>query len=200
MDTEAQHIIGLYERNARNYDRDRSRQLMEQAWLDRFLALLPARSSILDMGCGLGEPIARYLVSRGHSVTGLDSSPAMIEICRARYPAQEWIVSDMRVLALGRQFDGLLAWDSLFHLTPDDQRRMFAIFGAHAVARAALMFTSGPSHGVAIGAYQGEPLYHASLDPQEYRTLLAGIGFAVVENVSEDTSCGNHTIWLAQRA
>ena len=106
----------------------------------------------------------------------------------------------MRALALGRQFDGLLAWDSLFHLTPDDQRRMFAIFGAHAVARAALMFTSGPSHGVAIGAYQGEPLYHASLDPQEYRTLLAGIGFAVVENVSEDTSCGNHTIWLAQRA
>jgi hypothetical protein len=28
----------------------------------------------------------------------------------------EWLVSDMRRLALERRFDGVLAWDSLFHL------------------------------------------------------------------------------------
>ena len=41
---------------------------------------------------------------------------------------------------------------------------MFPIFRDHAAAGCALMFTSGPSAGEAIGSYQGEPLYHASLD------------------------------------
>jgi hypothetical protein len=106
----------------------------------------------------------------------------------------------MRELALGRRFDGLLAWDSFFHLTPADQRAMFPILGAHAGPRATLMFTSGPRHGEAIGTFQGEPLYHGSLDPAEYRALLEAQGFGVVAHAAEDPTCGGHTIWLAQRA
>ena len=36
-------------------------------------------------------------------------------------PGQEWIVSDMGSLALGRTFRSVLAWDSVFHLNTDDQ-------------------------------------------------------------------------------
>jgi hypothetical protein len=106
----------------------------------------------------------------------------------------------MRDLDLGRRFAGLLAWDSLFHLRQADQRRMFDVFRRHAAPGAALMFTSGPAHGVAMGTYRGEPLYHASLDPAEYRSLLAAAGFAVVAHVAEDPGCGGRTIWLAQGA
>jgi hypothetical protein len=60
------------------------------------------------------------------------------------------------------------------------------------------MFTSGPSDGEAMGMYQGEPLYHASLDPDEYRALLAAYGFEVVAHLPEDAACGGHTIWLAR--
>jgi hypothetical protein len=37
-----------------------------------------------------------------------------------------------------------------------------AVFRRHAAPKAALMFTSGPAAGEAIGAYRGEPLYHAA--------------------------------------
>lgn len=104
----------------------------------------------------------------------------------------------MRTLSLGSVFSGIIAWDSFFHLCHDDQRRMFPIFRKHAAPRAALMFTSGPSHGEAIGSYQGEPLYHASLDGAEYRALLDAHGFEVVAHVIEDPTCGRHTIWLAR--
>jgi hypothetical protein len=104
----------------------------------------------------------------------------------------------MRRLALGRRFDGLLAWDSFFHLTMADQRAMFPRFAAHALPGAPLMFTSGPSRGESVGAYCGEPLYHASLDPSEYEQLLVANGFSVLAFRAEDPHCGKHSVWLAK--
>ena len=198
MCEDAGRIVDLYERHARHWDRNRWRNLFERSWLVRFFALLPEGGSVLDIGCGSGEPIARHFIEAGHKLTGVDSSPAMISLCKARFPDETWVAADMRTLSLGMRFDGILAWDSFFHLPPDDQRGMFKIFRQHAAARAALIFTSGPRAGVAMGTYEGEPLYHASLDPEEYRTLLDEHGFEVVSYVPEDRRCGAHTIWLAQ--
>ena len=196
---EATGIIDLYQRKALDWIESRARTgLFEKAWLDRFRALLPPTGPILDIGCGSAEPMAAYLIGLGHPVVGVDSSPAMIDVCRRHFPRQEWIVADMRKLALQRQFSGILAWDSYFHLRHDDQRQMFPIFRQHAAPNAALMLTSGAAHGEAIGRFGGEPLYHASLDPAEYRSLLDRYGFRVVAHVVEDPDCGGHTIWLAQ--
>jgi hypothetical protein len=93
----------------------------------------------------------------------------------------------------------LLAWDSFFHLKPDDQRRMFTVFAVHAEDTAILMFNSGPRYGEAIGSYRGDPLYHASLDASEYVDLLRASGFGVVEHIVEDTKAGGRTVWLARR-
>jgi len=159
---------------------------------------MPLGASILDVGCGSAEPISRYLIESGYRVTGVDSSPALIDICKSRFPDQNWIVNDMRTLFLGRRFEGILAWDSFFHLCPEDQPQMFSIFKTHAAPHAALMFTSGSVHGEAIGTFQGEPLYHGSLDTAEYRSLLERNGFGVVSHVVEEPASGGHTIWLAQ--
>jgi SAM-dependent methyltransferase len=196
---EADLIIGLYRRHAADWDRARGRTLFERPWLDRFTSLLPAGGSVLDIGCGSGEPIASYLIGAGLAVTGIDSAPEMVALCEARFPASQWHVADMRALAVGRQFQGLLAWDSFFHLTPEDQRAMFAIFDRHAASHAALMFTSGPAFGHAVGTFHGEPLYHGSLDAASYRTLLRSYGFAVVAQATNDPDCGGHTVWLAAR-
>jgi SAM-dependent methyltransferase len=192
-------VIDLYERHAEAYDRDRGRSLQERAWLDRFLAHVRPGGTILDVGCGMGEPIARHLVERGFRVTGVDASPSMIGRCRARFPGSEWLVADMRAMELGRRFEGVIAWDSFFHLGMDDQRAMFRRFAAHAARGAPLLFTSGPAEGEAIGSYRGQPLHHASLDPAEYERLLGDAGFGVRAYVADDPGCGGHTVWLATR-
>jgi SAM-dependent methyltransferase len=190
-------VVDLYERHAQVYDRDRGRSLQERVWLDRFLAYLPAGGTVLDVGCGMGEPIARYLIDRGFGVVGVDASRSMIELCRARFPNSAWLLLDMRQLELQQRFDGILAWDSFFHLGTDDQRGMFPRFAAHARHGAPLMFTSGSAEGEAIGSCCDEPLYHASLAPSEYEHILITNGFAVRAYVAEDAACGDHTIWLA---
>ena len=147
----------------------------------------------------MGEPIARYIIEAGFDIVGIDSSPSMIEMCRERFPQAEWFVKDMRTLALDRRFGGILAWDSFFHLSMNDQRSMFARFSEHALPNAPLMFTSGSMEGEAIGSYYAEPLYHASLDRTEYERLLTSNGFAVRAYQADDPECASHTVWLAQR-
>jgi SAM-dependent methyltransferase len=190
-------VVELYERHAREYDRDRSRSLQERAWLDRFLIHVRLGGTILDVGCGMGEPIARYLIDRGFRVVGVDGSRAMIDLCRERFPGSEWLLADMRELQLDRRFEGILAWDSFFHLDANNQRGMFRRFASHAQSGAPLMFTSGPAEGEVIGLCCEQPLYHASLGPAEYEKLLATNGFAVNAHGAEDPECGGQTIWLA---
>jgi len=202
MTNHSEQIIGLYRRHAVAWAKKRANRtgrLMEAAWLDRFMSVMPPHPAILDIGCGSGEPMSRYLAEQGCDVTGVDSAPEMIALCESQFPQQTWRVADMRSLSLGVTFDGVLAWDSFFHLCHGDQRCMFPVFRAHASPHAALMFTTGPTPGEAIGTFESEPLYHASLDASEYRALLDENGFAIIAQVVEDPTCGRHTIWLAQR-
>ena len=195
-----ERIVGLYEDHAEAWAAlRRGSGELERPWLERFAALLPPEAGILDLGCGSGEPVAAELIRRGFAVTGVDSAPSLVALCRKRFAGHEWVVEDMRGLELGRRFDGIVAWHSLFHLTPDDQRAMFPRFADHGQSRSALLFTSGPQYGVRIGEFRGEPLYSASLAPDEYRHLLVESGFEVVDVRFDDPECGGATVWLARR-
>jgi 2-polyprenyl-3-methyl-5-hydroxy-6-metoxy-1,4-benzoquinol methylase len=192
-------IIEHYERHAKDWDSDRRNSPWnDRLWHDRFISALGSGATILDLGCGSGEPVARHMADQGFHITGVDSSPTMISLCRRRLPAHDWLVADMRRLSLGRRFDGLLAWDSFFHLAHDDQRQMFAIFANHALPGAMLMFNTGPSHGEGIGDYWGDVLYHASLAPSEYEGLLDRVGFDLIERVINDRRAGGRTVWLGR--
>jgi trans-aconitate methyltransferase len=194
----ADHIVDLYDRHALTWNNLRVNHFIDRKWIERFRSFLPPCATVLDLGCGSGQPVARYLIDAGASVVGVDSSMQMLALCREQFPAQQWIHADMRTLALDQQFAAVLAWNSFFHLKPDDQRRMFPIFQRHAAPGALLMFTSGPSHGEALGVFEGETLYHASLDPQEYTEQLTDHGFEVLEHVVEDAECGGLTVWLGR--
>lgn len=190
-------VISLYERSASAFESMRPVDLSEKKWLDLFTSYLPARGHILDIGCGNGSPIAEYFLSKGFNVTGIDSSPSMIARCRDKFPHATWIVADMRELDLDKTFDGILAWDSFFHLCHSDQRKMFALFSSNAKPGTALMFNAGPEEGEAFGQLQGETLAHSSLSPHEYASLMQEYSFQIVRHVVEDEQCNGRTIWLA---
>jgi SAM-dependent methyltransferase len=199
MTDPAGRIVGHYEKHATAWDADR-RGLgwNDRGWHDRFIEQLAVGASVLDLGCGGGQPVAAHLAERGMRVTGIDSSPILISLCRSRLPDHEWIATDMRTLALGRRFNGILAWDSFFHLDHDAQRGMFGVFAAHAASGAWLMFNTGTEHGESIGSYRGDPLYHASLASAEYETLIVQSGFEVIEHAIRDAHAGGRTVWLCR--
>ncbi|MGJ5178067.1 class I SAM-dependent DNA methyltransferase [Bradyrhizobium oligotrophicum] len=201
MTQDTSGIVAHYERHALAWDCDRrAAAWTDKAPIERFLACLRPGATVLDLGCGGGVPVAAHIAAQGFVVTGVDSSPTMITLCRTRMPDHEWIVADMRSFTSDRRFDGVLAWDSFFHLGHDDQRRMFPIFAACTASGGILMFNAGPAHGEAIGSYRGDPLYHASLDPSEYEALLSENGFELIAHSIGDPAKGERSFWIARRS
>jgi SAM-dependent methyltransferase len=73
-----------YARWAPTYDRPLRLFGIEEPPLRRLLDALPA-GEVLDAACGTGR-WASYLAGRGHVVTGVDQSPAMLDLARAKLP------------------------------------------------------------------------------------------------------------------
>jgi trans-aconitate methyltransferase len=98
----AERIIAHYEKHAAAWAADRAALgWNDRPWHDRFVALLPTESSVLDLGCGPGVPVARHMAAQGLKITGVDSSPTFIALCREQLPDHDWILADMRSLSLG---------------------------------------------------------------------------------------------------
>ncbi|MGI3167880.1 class I SAM-dependent DNA methyltransferase [Pseudooceanicola sp. C21-150M6] len=195
----ADRIRHIYHTHAAAWPRRRRQDLMERPWLDRFLAALPDRRHVLDLGCADGRPMAGYLIEQGCRITGVDVAPAMVARAQQTFPDQDWHVGDMRDWSGGSGYDGLLGWHSFFHLPPEDQPRMIARFAALTGPGGVVMFTSGTKRGEAYGEFEGERLYHGSLDRAEYSDQLTAHGFEVLAHQVEDPDCGGATVWLARK-
>jgi SAM-dependent methyltransferase len=173
MEDVKRHTQHVYETRAVTWDGLRNRSLFERSWLERLVARTSPGDTILDVGCGAGEPIARYIMERDRLVCGVDFAEPMLAIARSRFPRARWVEADMRHLDLGESFAGLIAWDSFFHLGPDEQRSMLPRLARHVATGGCLLLTVGPSASEKIGSVGGEPIYHASLSIDEWRCSAA---------------------------
>jgi SAM-dependent methyltransferase len=191
-------VYASYDIIADWFDAHRSRELFEKSWLDKAIAQCPKNLQVLDLGCGMGEPIIAYLLKNGCHVTGVDGSSKLISIAKERYPEVEFIIDDMCHLSLKKKFDFILAWNSFFHLAQGDQRNMFKIFRQHLNNGGILMFTTGVEAGEVWSNNGGIDLYHASLSPYEYQELFAQNSFTLIAHTISDSACGGATVWLAK--
>lgn len=191
--------LAVYEAQAAAYDRLRSQALFEARWLARFSACLPAGGRVLDLGCGTGQPIAAWFAAEGFRVTGVDWSEAMLAQARAKRPDGDWRRADMRSFDLGEVFDGLIAWDSFFHLTQEEQRACLPRMAQHLAPGGSLLVTVGPVEGEARGEVGGQPVYHASLSPAEYATILQENGLRLTGFLAEDPETNRHTVLMARK-
>ena len=65
------------------------------AALEDLASLLPSEAAVLDLGCGAGVPVTRWLADRGFAVTGVDVSAKQLELARTDVPGGTFIKADM---------------------------------------------------------------------------------------------------------
>ncbi|CAN5652779.1 hypothetical protein BH23PSE1_BH23PSE1_19530 [soil metagenome] len=76
---------------------------------------------------------------------------------------------------------------------------MFAVLARNLAPGGAMLFTSGPDAGEAVGMVEGRPVHHASLSPAGYAAALEKAGLVARAFIAEDPDCGRHSVWLARR-
>ncbi len=192
--------LDIYARQAAGWDARRVRVFFEKPWLDRWLGDAPAGLSVLDLGCGAGDPIGVYLLERGVQLTGVDGAEPMVALARERFPQAEWIHADMRTYAPAQRFDRILSWDGSFHLTQQEQRALLAKLPGWLKPGGALLMTIGHEAGEVTGTVEGETVYHASLDPREYRDRLEAAGMTVEALILEEPKIDFHSLVLARKS
>lgn len=84
----------------------------------------PGGRGVLEVACGTGR-VAVELAAHGCQVTGLDHSPSMLDVARAKTAGSNprWLLRDMRSFALAERFGLVLVPGHAFQsmLTADDQ-------------------------------------------------------------------------------
>jgi cyclopropane fatty-acyl-phospholipid synthase-like methyltransferase len=87
------------------------------AALEEVVRTLQPGAAILDLGCGAGVPVTRWLADRGFAVTGVDFSARQLELARRLVPAANLIKADMTGLDLPpASFDAVVAFYSIIHV------------------------------------------------------------------------------------
>jgi SAM-dependent methyltransferase len=107
-----------YDRMAEQYLASRDPEdPLALAALEDLASLLPPEAAVLDLGCGAGVPVTRWLADRGFAVTGVDVSARQLELACANVPEGTFLKADMtEVVFEPETFDAVVAFHSIIHV------------------------------------------------------------------------------------
>jgi SAM-dependent methyltransferase len=161
---------------AANYDliegRFRRSETAGLDYLDRFCSLLTPRGRILDIGCGTGVPITKRLVERQFSVHALDISANMLAAAKRNAHATAFHHADIMTWVPTSRYDGVVAWDSIFHLTVDNQRMALEKILRMLRHQGVALITCGVHEGELISSMFNCEFYYSSPSLLRYLEMI----------------------------
>ena len=166
---ETKDVIEFFDRLAPGWDADMVRN---DAIIGTILdnAGITEGKDVLDVACGTGVLIPDYLKRKVASVTGIDISPKMAEIAKAKFPQPEVTIlcGDVESTYFGKQFDCIVVYNAFPHF-PDPERLIATLSGllkpggtltvAHGMSREKIdAHHHGSAHHVSNGLMTAEDL------------------------------------------
>lgn len=194
--------------NEASYDKianvwDQVRKPFVDPMIQRLVKNLEQGSKILDVGCGTGYPVAKYLSEKGFYVTGIDISEKMIlkvkglNLVHATFEKQE-ILS----YQTDQMFEAVIAFDSLFHIPLCYQKDIYPKIASLLLPGGFFLFTHGKVKGSVQGEMLGSLFTYSALDLDEVVNLLEKNGFKIIkleEDYQSEESGTRDLIVMAQK-
>jgi len=171
-----------------------------QAFLTEFEAYFAPGSRILDLGCGCGIPVARYLAQR-HDVTGVDMSAVQIERARGLVPSARFLQADMTEIDFADgSFDAIVSFFAVIHVPVEEQPALLARMrrwlaaGGHLLATVGFMEWTGTRD-----EWHGGRMYWSHADRATYERWLTDAGFTILAERFQPDGDSGHAVFMARK-
>ncbi|QJW93786.1 class I SAM-dependent methyltransferase [Frigoriglobus tundricola] len=185
-----------YDRASAEYLATRRRSNVGLETVRAWAGALPPGASVLDVGCGDGEPVSRALVAAGLSVYGVDASPSMAAAFRANFPHARVVCEPAERSALfAHTFAGAVAWGLLFLLPAEAQRAVIRNVAAALEPGGRFLFTAPEQVCTWDDLLTGLP--SVSLGSATYRVICREAGLVPVAEYTDEGD--NHYYDVARR-
>jgi cyclopropane fatty-acyl-phospholipid synthase-like methyltransferase len=172
-------------------------------WLGKLLDRLEPGSSVLDLGCGSGDP-ADVEVARQHQITGVDISQTQIDLARQNVPAGYFLHGDAASVQFPvASFDAVISFYTLEHIPRQEHETLLRRI--HDWLRPGGFFLLSTEAGDVeqlVSEWLGVPMFMSSLDPDTLKRLVVSAGFDLLETATESQVEQGHDVpylWLLAR-
>lgn len=149
--------------------------------LGEIVRLLSKNAKVLDVGCGAGIPVTKFLVESGYDVTGVDISVSMLKLARKNVPKAQFTKQEMTRLGFkNNSFDGLTAAYSIIHVPRERQRSLFQGFHRALGPNGIMLISVGSDAWEGSDQYYGVEMFWSHYEPDKSLEMIRDAGFEVL--------------------
>ncbi len=171
-----------YNKIAGKYSKQRKRY-QSKTLLLKFLKYIKKNSKVLDLGCGAGIPVSKFLADDGCKVVGIDFSDGMLNLARKNVPAARFVKKDITKIKFKEDyFDGAVSFYAIIHIPREYHLKIYR--NLHKMLKpGGVLFAnaSGTSTWEETAEdYMGVPMFWSFYHPKITLKLIRKAGFQVI--------------------
>ncbi len=156
---------------------------------------------MLDLGCGAGVPVDRYLIARGHRVIGIDISEKQIELACENVRGAEYRVRDMLTVQEGEfRVEAVVSFYAIFHTPREAHPELLAKVNSFLPSGGLVLVTMGASEWEGHEEdFCGVEMFWSHYDAAQNRQLLETSGTEILLDEIDERGGEKHQVLLARK-
>jgi cyclopropane fatty-acyl-phospholipid synthase-like methyltransferase len=155
-------------------------------WLNELLQRLPAKSHVLDVGCGAGVP-ADVEIAKKHQVVGIDISEEQIRRARQNVPDGEFHCSDVSTKHFEDAcFDAIVSFYTIEHIPRRQHSELIERFHKWTSSGGFLLISIEASdYDDVHGLWLDVPMFLSCFAPKKTKKIITSAGYTVIKTAIE---------------
>lgn len=189
-----------YNKAAENYAANRN-QFGSIPYLEKLNNHLKSNSTVLDIGCGAGLPVGRFLAEKGYKVIGIDISEKMIELARKNVPQADYSIKDMSDLEEEEyKVDAIVSFYAIFHTPKEKHRELFKKINSFLPKGGLILATMGAGEYEGTEEdFHGVKMFWSHFGPEKNKQIIENAGFKVILDEIDTGGDEKHQIIMARK-
>ena len=171
-----------YDRIAKRYHKQRD-VYKSNALLRKFSKLVPKGSKVIDLGCGAGVPVAKFLANKGYKVVGIDFAEGMVKLAKKNVPEARFIKIDITKMKFGHNsFDGAVSFYALIHISREKHSEIYKSLHLILKPGSIILVNAGGSKAREYYEedYLGVKMFWSFYGPKKCLSIIKNAGFSII--------------------